>query len=177
MTYITRKKIAVAFTKVLVRDGFDRTAVSSIMRMAKMRRQTFYEYFEDKYAVAEWVVEDMLSAAIDQNFDYLRWEDIFDLVGYELDAKQAIFRQLADQRAVDFVGRLAVHLERLVMRIDGGDDQSESIAARHMLCLGIAADWDRRILGVGAVDYEVVVGDGVQGVEHSIIQLRTHSER
>lgn len=98
MTYITRKKIAVAFTKVLVRDGFDRTAVSSIMRMAKMRRQTFYEYFEDKYAVAEWVVEDMLSAAIDQNFDYLRWEDIFDLVGYELDAKQAIFRQLADQR-------------------------------------------------------------------------------
>lgn len=164
MTYITRKKIAVAFTKVLVRDGFDRTAVSSIMRMAKMRRQTFYEYFEDKYAVAEWVVEDMLSAAIDQNFDYLRWEDIFDLVGYELDAKQAIFRQLADQRAVDFVGRLAVHLERLVARIDGstGNDGGES---RRMLCLGIAADWNRRILGVGAVDYEVVVGDGVRAVE------------
>lgn len=164
MTYITRKKIAVAFTKVLVRDGFDRTAVSSIMRTAKMRRQTFYEYFEDKYAVAEWVVEDMLSAAIDQNFDYLRWEDIFDLVGYELDAKQAIFRQLADQRAVDFVGRLAVHLERLVARIDGGAGDDGG-AARRMLCLGIAADWDRRILGVGAVDYEVVVGDGVKAVE------------
>ena len=164
MTYITRKKIAVAFTKVLVRDGFDRTAVSSIMRMAKMRRQTFYEYFEDKYAVAEWVVEDMLSAAIDQNFDYLRWEDIFDLVGYELDAKQAIFRQLADQRAVDFVGRLAVHLERLVARIDGSTG-NDGGAARRMLCLGIAADWDRRILGVGAVDYEVVVGDGVRAVE------------
>ena len=176
MTYITRKKIAVAFTKVLVRDGFDRTAVSSIMRMAKMRRQTFYEYFEDKYAVAEWVVEDMLSAAIDQNFDYLRWEDIFDLVGYELDAKQAIFRQLADQRAVDFVGRLAAHLERLVARIDGSTENYGG-AARRMLCLGIAADWDRRILGVGSVDYEVVVRDGVQGVEHSIIQLRTHSER
>lgn len=168
MTYITRKKIAVAFTKVLARDGFDRTAVSSIMRAAGVRRQTFYEYFEDKYAVAEWVVEDMLSAAIDQNFDYLRWEDIFDLVGYELDAKQAIFRQLADQRAVDFVGRLAAHLERLVMRIDGGDGD-DGDATRRMLCLGIAADWDRRILGVGAVDYEVVVGDGVKAIRESII--------
>ncbi|KRM87619.1 hypothetical protein FD19_GL001134 [Lacticaseibacillus thailandensis DSM 22698 = JCM 13996] len=152
-----------------MRDGFEHTAISTIMRAAGLRRQTFYEYFDDKFAVAEWIIEDTLRDTIDQNFDYLRWEDILDLTGYELDAKKIIFRQLAEQREINFVGRLATHLEQLVRHVEptnGGNGSTPvSAALLHTLCMGVAAEWNRQILGITTVDYEVVVAATVQAVQ------------
>ena len=48
MAYITKKKIAQAFHDVVLVRGFSRTSVTAIMSTADFRRQTFYDYFQDK---------------------------------------------------------------------------------------------------------------------------------
>ena len=65
MAYITKKKIAQAFHDVVLVKGFSRTSVTAIMDTADFRRQTFYDYFQDKYELLTWFIDDTLTETVE----------------------------------------------------------------------------------------------------------------
>ena len=52
---ITQKIIAKAFKDLMQSNAYHQISVSDIMQTAKIRRQTFYNYFQDKYEVVEYI--------------------------------------------------------------------------------------------------------------------------
>lgn len=76
MSDTIRKKIAAA-AKVLVRQqGVEKVSVTSIMTKAQLRRQTFYDYFQDKYDLLAWLYEDEVSEVIEGNLSYEHWSKV-----------------------------------------------------------------------------------------------------
>ena len=69
MSYILQKKIANTFREQIMKKGFNHVSVSSLMRILDIRRQTFYDSFQDKYDLLEWQLNDTLEETIDNNID------------------------------------------------------------------------------------------------------------
>ena len=77
---ITQKKIADAFKQVLYQSDLESITVSQLMKQAKMRRQTFYDYFLDKYDLVNWIFQQELTEIINDNIGYRNWKDILGLL-------------------------------------------------------------------------------------------------
>lgn len=68
---ITKKRIAKAFKNLLETEDFDKISVVDIMKEAKIRRQTFYNHFLDKYQLMDWIFETDLQEKITDNLDFI----------------------------------------------------------------------------------------------------------
>ena len=68
---ITRKRIAQAFIQILQEKEFEKISVSNIMERAGIRRQTFYNYFLDKYDLVEWIFKNDLSEQVTDNLEFI----------------------------------------------------------------------------------------------------------
>lgn len=71
MSYILRKRIANSFHELVENIGFSKISITILMKHAKIRRSTFYEYFEDKYDLLGWYINNTLQELIDSNINYL----------------------------------------------------------------------------------------------------------
>lgn len=72
---ITQKLIAKAFKNCLAHSTFNQITVSDIMQAAKIRRQTFYNYFQSKEELLNWIFENQFSEVTLDNFDYYNWKN------------------------------------------------------------------------------------------------------
>ncbi|MGT2926350.1 dihydroxyacetone kinase transcriptional activator DhaS [Streptococcus cuniculipharyngis] len=68
---ITKKRIAKAFKNLLENQDFDKVSVVDIMKLANIRRQTFYNHFLDKYQLMDWIFENDLQEKITDNLDFI----------------------------------------------------------------------------------------------------------
>lgn len=68
---ITQKRIAKAFKDLMETQAIQQISVRQIMDEADIRRQTFYDYFLDKYELTKWIYK--------QEFK----EHIQDYIGYD----------------------------------------------------------------------------------------------
>lgn len=68
---ITKKRIAKAFVQLLSEKDFEKISVSQIMELSHIRRQTFYNYFLDKYDLVEWILKTDLSEQVTDNLEYI----------------------------------------------------------------------------------------------------------
>lgn len=80
MSYITQKKISQIFRQDVMQKGFKHVSVAQIMHQAQIRRQSFYDNFDDKYDLLAWTIQATMEDIIDSNLDYLPWQEIISLV-------------------------------------------------------------------------------------------------
>ena len=96
---LTKILLAESFKELLIKGSFDKITIKMITDQAGVIRPTFYNYFQDKYEVMEWLLETEV-------FQHIRemTED-----GMEREAIYLLFRQLIEE----MVGRHKIKLEKL----------------------------------------------------------------
>ena len=77
---ITKKIIAKSLKELMVTEPFHKISVSDIMVNCKMRRQTFYYHFQDKYELLGWIYKEETKENITDFIGYEKWENIFHLL-------------------------------------------------------------------------------------------------
>ncbi|MCC8141145.1 MAG: TetR/AcrR family transcriptional regulator [Lachnospiraceae bacterium] len=81
----TRRRIQDAFIRLLEQTGIEQITVVDVAREAGTNRSTFYEYYEDVYALQEKIEEEILDAILmhaeemEQDFKSMNMEDIYRL--------------------------------------------------------------------------------------------------
>lgn len=91
---ITRLKISKSFKKLVIQDSFEKVTVSSIMKDADMRRQSFYDYFYDKYNLVDWIFEYEALRYISDNLSYRHWEDIIRMLIAYFDDHRYFYQEI-----------------------------------------------------------------------------------
>lgn len=118
MSYITQKKISQIFRQDVMQKGFKHVSVAQIMHQAQIRRQSFYDNFDDKYDLLAWTIQATMEDIIDSNLDYLPWQEIISLVFFELQENAKFYKSvLKSQVEVDVVREIAWHIQILLLHI------------------------------------------------------------
>lgn len=119
MSYITKRKIALAVKKIVLETSINKTNVTNVMASIHMRRQTFYDFFLDKYDAIEWIFNDELREIVDDNLDYAKWTNIIhDLCRYFFENKRFINAILnADTKENIAEKTIKKHTEQLIQVI------------------------------------------------------------
>lgn len=73
MSAVIQKEIATAFKTLMVDTPFKQISVTLIMTTAGIRRQTFYDYFPDKYALLTWIYDQEIGEYIADHLTYPDW--------------------------------------------------------------------------------------------------------
>ncbi|MGY3750948.1 dihydroxyacetone kinase transcriptional activator DhaS [Vagococcus acidifermentans] len=73
---ITKKVIAYSFKNLLKQTDFQKISVKEIMTAADYRRQTFYDYFTDKYDLLTWIYHQELTETVTDFIGYEHWTAI-----------------------------------------------------------------------------------------------------
>ena len=171
MAYITKKKIAKSFHDVVLEKGFNRTSVTAIMDTANFRRQTFYDYFQDKYELLTWFIDDTLAETVEHNLNYLPWIDIIKLVCYELDANRRFYAECINtQHEIDITALVGNHLVALLTKLTN-DPTAQTAALIWLLCLGIAQSLTHNIVASHPQDYEILSQDAITAIKLSLAIL------
>lgn len=128
MSYIAQKKIAMAAKALVQKDGLAKVSVTTIMTAAKMRRQTFYDYFQDKYDVLAWLYHDEVSQIIEDNLTYEHWRKVLYHLCCYFDHNRTFYQQVfanhdqnAPQQAIE------AHTQQLLKRIISDMSAKEQI--------------------------------------------------
>ncbi|SDC35226.1 transcriptional regulator, TetR family [Pelagirhabdus alkalitolerans] len=104
---ITKKIIANAFKRLMDKRSFDKISVSDIMKLADLRRQTFYYHFQDKFELLEWIYQSETKENITDFIHYERWDRIIDLLFHYFYSNKAFYRNalsINDQNAfIDYL--------------------------------------------------------------------------
>ncbi|MFS1664654.1 dihydroxyacetone kinase transcriptional activator DhaS [Streptococcus sp. zg-JUN1979] len=115
---ITQKKIAKAFKQLLLTKSFDKISVVDIMQQAGIRRQTFYNYFLDKYELLDWIFETELEEQITDNLSYINGFKLLEELLYYIEKNHTFYKQLFDIKGQnDFVSYLEGYFTILLTKI------------------------------------------------------------
>ncbi|MBE9387783.1 dihydroxyacetone kinase transcriptional activator DhaS [Vagococcus salmoninarum] len=73
---ITKKIIAYALKSLMTTTPFTKITIRQIMETADIRRQTFYNHFQDKYELLTWIYQQEISENISDFLDYEEWHNV-----------------------------------------------------------------------------------------------------
>lgn len=125
---ITKKRIAKAFKRQLAVKSFEKVSVVDIMQEAKMRRQTFYNYFVDKYELLDWIFETELQEQVTDNLNYISGLGLLDELLYYIESNQHFYVQLFKVKGQnDFVSYLGGYCRILMEKILSELQQKEGV--------------------------------------------------
>ncbi|MDG4970966.1 dihydroxyacetone kinase transcriptional activator DhaS [Lactococcus lactis] len=91
---ITQKIIAKAFKDLMQSNAYHQISVSDIMQTAKIRRQTFYNYFQNQEELLSWIFENDFAELINDNLDYYGWQNELLLLLRYLDENQIFYQKI-----------------------------------------------------------------------------------
>lgn len=91
---ITKKKIAKEFKKLVAQIGFEKVTIAKIMQESNMRRQTFYDYFQDKFDLADWIFQQEAIEKIEDNLAYEGWQVIVENLFIYFEENQLFYRKI-----------------------------------------------------------------------------------
>ncbi|VDG21257.1 dihydroxyacetone kinase transcriptional activator DhaS [Lactiplantibacillus mudanjiangensis] len=172
MAYITQRKMAQGLQQLVTTKGIDHTSVTAIMDTAGLRRQTFYDYFQDKYELLAWSIDDTLSETVEHNLNYLKWPAIINLVCYELEAhRQFYVASVKTQHEIDVTALIANHLAELVTHLSPTDVVASAATLIWLLCLGIAQSLIHNLLTNHPRDYEELATAAVTAIQMTLKML------
>lgn len=116
----TKKKIADQGRQLIIELGVEGVSVTKIMSLLNMRRQTFYEYFLDKYDLIEWLCNKEIAVVVEESMKYEKWPDIIrHLFGY-FENNKKFYRRLLDDNHSDIheiEDKISIHLKNLIETI------------------------------------------------------------
>lgn len=125
----TKNKIAQATKSLVVSDPFDRISVTSIMKTANLRRQSFYDYFHDKYDVLAWIYQTETDTAIKHCGNYRFWPQTLRRMLTYFAENHDFYRQLLPldvQNAPETI--IKTHLQTMIGSIFVSMGEAEHIA-------------------------------------------------
>lgn len=73
---ITKKVIAYSFKHLMKNKEFHKISITEIMSHAGLRRQTFYDYFTDKYDLLTWIYNQEFTENVWDFLDYEHWTKV-----------------------------------------------------------------------------------------------------
>lgn len=112
---ITKKKIAKVFKKLVVDTGFDKVSISEIMKATDMRRQTYYDHFQDKYELIDWIFQQEAIEKIEDNLAYESWQKILEDLFVYFEENQAFYRNiLSFEGQNSFQEYYTQHMKKLI---------------------------------------------------------------
>lgn len=78
----TKQRIATATKDLVEHQDFSSITVTTIMKSAQLRRQTFYDHFRDKYDVLEWIYQSEIGNQA-KRISFASWsKTLHDMVSY-----------------------------------------------------------------------------------------------
>ncbi|MGF3065812.1 dihydroxyacetone kinase transcriptional activator DhaS [Facklamia sp. P12945] len=90
----TQEIIAQSFRELTLKKERDKISITDIMKQADFRRQTFYDYFDDKYDLVTWIFSHELYQSIQSIMDWQNWEEIlWQLLTY-LESNNKYYRKI-----------------------------------------------------------------------------------
>ncbi|WP_245676937.1 dihydroxyacetone kinase transcriptional activator DhaS [Enterococcus rivorum] len=115
---ITQKKIAKVFKQLVIEIGFEKVTIAKIMLASGMRRQTFYDYFQDKYELVDWIFRQEAIEKIEDNLAYEGWEIIVENLLKYFEENQVFYRKvLFFDGQNSFQEYYTRHLEALIHQV------------------------------------------------------------
>lgn len=115
---VTKRQLADSFKELMLKGPFDKITIRMITEQAGVIRPTFYNYFQDKYEVMEWLLEEGV------------FRPVFEMVedGMEREAIYLLFRKMEKdqqyyQKAFEVTGQngfeeiLAGKLRKLIRQM------------------------------------------------------------
>ncbi|MCK1230778.1 dihydroxyacetone kinase transcriptional activator DhaS [Streptococcus uberis] len=91
---ITKKRIAKAFKKQLEKKPIEKISVVDIMDQAGIRRQTFYNYFVDKFELLDWIFETELQEQVTNNLNYISGFQLLEELLFYFSLNKSFYAQL-----------------------------------------------------------------------------------
>lgn len=91
---ITKKKIAKVFKKLVAQSGFEKVTIAKIMQESNMRRQTFYDHFQDKFDLVDWIFQQEAIEKIEDNLAYEGWQVIVENLFIYFEENQLFYRNV-----------------------------------------------------------------------------------
>lgn len=90
----TQQLIASAFQKLTTKKAIDKITITDIMKQAGFRRQTFYDYFDDRYDLVTWIFYWELYESIYPKMTWENWENIlYHLLTY-LESNKSYYKKI-----------------------------------------------------------------------------------
>jgi probable dihydroxyacetone kinase regulator len=118
MTQTTQQMIATAFKQLMVEQPFNKISVTTIMNKTGIRRQTFYDYFPDKYALLDWIYDQEIGVYIDEHLSYIHWTQVLAQLFNYFDANRAFYQNaLSIEGQNAFERHFIHHVHQLINRI------------------------------------------------------------
>ena len=90
----TKEIIACAFKDLSSKKAIDKISITDIMKQADYRRQTFYDYFDDKYDLITWIFSYELSKLIQPEMGWEKWDDFLFLLLEYLEENKAYYKKI-----------------------------------------------------------------------------------
>lgn len=122
-----------AYALLCERD-IDKITVAEILRRAEVSKQTFYRYFQDKYALGNAIYDDLFTVPVYDAVDAetQRWEDLylrqFPLYRAHLDFAQHVFSSREQGCATEHEIATITVFDQKWIRARGGDPENPRIA-------------------------------------------------
>lgn len=115
---IVKKKFSKAFKQLVVEIGFEKVTISKIMLAANIRRQTYYNHFQDKYDLTDWIFQQEAIEKIADNLAYEDWmTTLQDLFVYFEENKRFYCNVLSFQGQNSFQEYYVEHLKGLISKM------------------------------------------------------------
>ncbi|WP_283678498.1 dihydroxyacetone kinase transcriptional activator DhaS [Lentilactobacillus sp. Marseille-Q4993] len=111
----TQIEIAEATKKLILKKDFNQISVTNIMTGAGLRRQTFYDFYHDKYDVLAWIYQTEVNEAVSRCEDYATWpETLVKMLTYFNDNREFYQKviQIDEQNAPEEV--IESHIREMV---------------------------------------------------------------
>lgn len=89
---ITKKVIAYSLKKLMEETPFQKISIRQIMEQAEIRRQTFYDHFQDKYELLAWIYQQDISENISDFLDYEKWHKVIYRILAYFERQQKFYR-------------------------------------------------------------------------------------
>ncbi|GHV97205.1 dihydroxyacetone kinase transcriptional activator DhaS [Lactobacillus nasalidis] len=110
--------IAQVFRAEVAEAGFNHVSVVQLMKKSGIRRQTFYDNFQDKYDLLTYTIQAMMEKDIEKNIGCLKWEEIIFQVFYSVEVNKDFYKSVYEsQKEVDVVGEISRHIAVLLQKI------------------------------------------------------------
>lgn len=101
---ITKKRIAHSLKKLLQTTSFQKVSISDIMQETKIRRQTFYYHFADKYDLLSWIYNQEIKENIEGFLDYQHWTKVITHILYYFEENKDFYNnvlKITEQNSFD----------------------------------------------------------------------------
>ena len=114
---LTKNLLAESFKELLIKGSFDKITIKMITDQAGVIRPTFYNYFQDKYEVMEWLLEtEVFRHAREMIEDGMEKDRIYYLKAFEVTGQngfEEILEKKIRQLIEELVSRHKIKIEKL----------------------------------------------------------------